>query len=246
MRILISIDDTDDAYSRGTGEIAEIIAAGLADKQWATVGRVTRHQLLIHPDIEYTSHNSSMCFEAHAAEESLADIIEWCSERLAAESVKAADPGLAVIAVDRLADSERLMAFGRSAKERVITKAEAYETAKELGVHLSEHGGTGVGVIGALAGAGLKLTGNDGRFKGKFRLKADEYGVSDVAQIKTEGIDAVCTLEGRTLGDFERVLVGDECKLILRDGMAVLPVKAGGNGSGAAWTIIDRKALRAI
>ncbi len=60
--LLISIDDTDDADSEGTGEIAEIIADGLVGKELAAVGRVTRHQLLIHPDIAYSSHNSSMCF----------------------------------------------------------------------------------------------------------------------------------------------------------------------------------------
>ena len=246
MRILISIDDTDDADSKGTGEIAETIADGLARRHWATVGRVTRHQLLIHPDIAYTSHNSSMCFEADIAEEALADIIAWCAEKLAAESVEAADPGLAVVAVERLDDPDRLMAFGRSAKKRVIAKDEAYALAGELGVHLSEHGGTGIGVIGALAGAGLKLTGNDGRFKGRFRPRLDEQGVADVAQIKLEGVDAVRTLGGRVLGDEERVLVSDRCKAVLCDGMAVLMVKPCEDRSAAEWTLLDRKALKAF
>jgi hypothetical protein len=244
MRILISIDDTDDAVSKGTGEIAEILAAGLVSLELASVGRVTRHQLLIHPDIAYTSHNSSMCFEAEIAEDSLTDVIEWCAERLAAESVDAADPGLAVVVPGRL-DADRLMAFGLEAKERVLTKDNAYSLAEELGVHLSEHGGTGIGVIGALAGAGLKLTGNDGRFKGKFRIVGDENGVTDVATIKTQGVDAVRTLENETIGDAERVVVG-ECKLILRDGIAVLMVKPSEDGAPAPWTIVDRKALRAF
>jgi hypothetical protein len=246
MRILVSIDDTDDADSKGTGEIAEIIAHGLADKGWASVGRVTRHQLLIHPDIAYTSHNSSMCFEAEIVEARLADVVEWCAETLAAESVEAADPGLAIVVPERLSDPQRLMAYGLSAKERVLTKDDAYALAKELGVHLSEHGGTGIGVIGALAGAALKMTGNDGRFKGKFRLKADAQGVADVAQIKHQDIDEVRTLDGALLGDEERVVVGTDCKLILRDGMAVLMVKPSEDESPAPWTVVDRKALRAF
>ncbi len=246
MRILVSIDDTDDAYSKGTGEIAEMIAAELVARELATVGRVTRHQLLIHPDIAYTSHNSSMCFEAEIAEESLADVISCCATKLATESVEVADPGLAVVVVERIDDPERLMAFGREAKERVIAKADAYALADELGVHLSEHGGTGIGVIGALAGAGLKLTGNDGRFKGKFRLAADARGVTEVSHIKRQGVDAVRTLDGETLEDEERVLVGDECKLIVRDGMAVLMVRPGDPGSVADWAVVDRKALRAF
>lgn len=246
MRILVSIDDTDDADSKGTGEIAQMISAGLAELRWARPGRVTRHQLFIHPDIAYTSHNSSMCFETDVATDALTDVIAWCAEKLTAESVESADPGLAVVAVDRLGEPERLMDFGRSAKERVITKDEAYALAEELGVHLSEHGGTGIGVIGALAGAGLRLSGNDGRFKGKFRLSADEHGVAEVARIKREGVDAVRTLDGETLGDAQRVAVCDECKLVLVDRMATLLVEPGGNGSGAGWALVDRKMLKSF
>jgi len=246
MRILISIDDTDDADSKGTGEIAEIIAGALVDAGLASVGRVTRHQLLIHPDIAYTSHNSSMCFDAEIAAEDLDAVIALCAQTLAAESVAVADPGLAVVVPERLADPDALMAFGVAAKERVITKEEAYRLAEELQVHLSEHGGTGIGVIGALAGVGLKMTGNDGRFKGKFQLMADTDGVADVARIKRQDVDDVRTLDGASLGDQERVLVGTDCKLILQDGLAVLMVQPSPEDSAATWSVVDRKALRAF
>lgn len=66
---------------------------------------------------------------------------------------------------------EALCAFGRRAQEVVCTKDEAYELARSIPwVHLSEHGGTGQGVIGALAGVGLRLSGDDGRFRGKWNL----------------------------------------------------------------------------
>jgi hypothetical protein len=244
MRILVSIDDTDDADSKGTGEIAEMLAAGLAGQGLANVGRVTRHQLLIHPDIAYTSHNSSMCFEADIAESALEEVIAACAERLKAESVESSDPGLAVVAVDRLADPARLVDYGRSAKERVISKDEAYGLAGELGVHLSEHGGTGIGVIGALAGAGLKLSGNDGRFKGKFNLAGDERGIGTVAQVKRQGVDSVRTLDGQILSDDECVRLGDECKLVLCDGVAVLMVQPSDEGPGSPWSLVDRRALK--
>lgn len=246
MRILISIDDTDDAESKGTGEIAEVIARALVGAGLATTGRVTRHQLLIHPDIAYTSHNSSMCFEADIAENALDDVIALSAQTLAAESVEAADPGLAVVVPERLQDPTRLMDFGRRAKEHVLVKDDAYSLARELGAHLSEHGGTGIGVIGALAGAGLKMTGNDGRFKGKFRLNADAQRVADVAHIKHQDVDEVRTLENGVLGDEERVIVGENCKLILRDGMAILMVRPSEPGAAAPWTVVDRKALRSF
>jgi hypothetical protein len=246
VRVLIAIDDTDDADSRGTGEIAEIIAGALSQRGLATVGRVTRHQLLIHPDIAYTSHNSSMCFEADVAEHDLDTVISEAARMLAAESVAAADPGLAVAVVDRISSPQRLIDFGLAAKERVLTKDEACARAEELGIHLSEHGGSGIGVIGALAGVGLKLTGNDGRFKGKLRLRADEDGVADVTSIRHQDVDEVRTMEGTTLPDHERILVGQDCKLIVRDGRAVLLVEPAPAGASAAWVVCDRKKLRAL
>ena len=85
-------------------------------------GRETRHQLLIDPDIAYTSHNGSRCFTAQIRDEQLAVLREWCQEALAWESAAASDPGLCVAPVDLLARPDELIAFGRDAKQRVLTK----------------------------------------------------------------------------------------------------------------------------
>ena len=45
-----------------------------------------------------------MCFDADIAEDRLAEVIGACATMLTAESVEAADPGLAVVAPERLAD----------------------------------------------------------------------------------------------------------------------------------------------
>jgi hypothetical protein len=245
MDLLICIDDTDDIDSRGTGEIAELIAEGLEGDGLARCGRVTRHQLLVHPDIAYTSHNSAMCFPAEIDGTRLDAVTSWCQVSLAAESAGASDPGLCVVAVEELARPEALVAYGREAKERVIAKEEAYRVAADLGVHLSEHGGTGIGVIGALAGAGLRLSGDDGRFKGKFRIPGDAEGVAGVAEIKELAVDDVMTVDGAVLEDGERVVVGDECKLVLLGGRAVLLVTPAPAAAAAPWSVVERRALRA-
>jgi hypothetical protein len=244
MKILISIDDTDDIDSRGTGDVAELMAQGLADSGLAECGRVTRHQLLIHPDIAYTSHNSAMCFPAEIDVDALDAVTAWCQATLAAESVEAADPGLCIAAVETLADPGALVAYGRTAKERVFRKDEAYRIAGDLRVHLSEHGGSGIGVIGALAGAGLRLSGNDGRFKGKLAIPGDADGVARVREMSEHGVDSVRTVGGDVLGDDERVVVGPECKLVLLAGEAVLLVAPASDTAAAPWMAIDRKALR--
>ncbi len=243
MNILISIDDTDDFDSRGTGEIAEVLAQGLTDHGLASCGRVTRHQLLIHPDIAYTSHNSSMCFPASVDDSSLEAVTVWCQTALAAESVAAADPGLCVVAQERLSEPQALVTYGQEAKRRVFSKAEAYRIASDLGVHLSEHGGTGIGVIGALAGAGLRLSGNDGRFKGKFAIPSRD-GAASVEEIKRLKVDSVQTFDGDVLGDDQLVAVGDECKLVLLGGEAVLLVTPTGDDGPVQWAVVDRRALR--
>ncbi len=246
MDILICIDDTDDIDSRGTGEIAELLAQGLAEKSLARCGRVTRHQLLIHPDIAYTSHNSSMCFPAEIDAGALAAVTSWCQATLARESVEAADPGLCIVVPDRLTRPQTLVAYGQDAKERVFSKDEAYQIAGDLGVHLSEHGGTGLGVIGALAGAGLRLSGNDGRFKGKFAIPGDEDGVARVGDLGPYGVDSVRTFDGAVLGDEERVVVSGECKLVLLAGEAVLLVSPTSGAAAAPWAVVERRALRSF
>jgi hypothetical protein len=216
--ILVCIDDTDDVETRGTGEIAELLARGLEDAGLARCGRVTRHQLLVHPDIAYTSHNSSMCFPAEIEEERL---------------------------LGSLARPRDLVGFGRDAKTRVLTKADANRAAAELGVHLSEHGGSGLGVIGALAGAGLRLSGDDGRFRGKFRIPGDARGVASVREIKALDVDDVRVIDGATLADEERVLAGEDGKLVLLGGKAVLLVRPAGQPAPAPWTLVDRRSLKA-
>jgi hypothetical protein len=244
VRILISIDDTDDIDTRGTGEIAELLAQGLEEAGLARCGRVTRHQLLVHPDIAYTSHNSSMCFPAEIAQRDLQAITVSCQTALAAESAVASDPGLCVAVVERLERPDALVDYGREAKKRIISKDDAYRTAAELGVHLSEHGGTGIGVIGALAGAGLRLSGGDGRFKGKFAIPGDQDGVARVSGIKERGVDEVRTPDGEELPDDARVLAGEECKLVLLDGRAVLLVRPAPPSAAAPWVVVERRALR--
>jgi hypothetical protein len=63
MTLLIAIDDTDNAESIGTGRLSRMLAEELTKQGMIRQTSVTRHQLLVHPDIPYTSHNSSACIE---------------------------------------------------------------------------------------------------------------------------------------------------------------------------------------
>jgi hypothetical protein len=167
MRILLAIDDTDNLESIGTGEVLENLGAALGERGLADCGFVTRHQLYIHESIPYTSHNSAMCFAADTGD--LPAVIAFARDYMDVNCAEGSDPGLCIVNLERLGDGNALMTFGRAAKASVLTKEEAYIAADPYShaVFLSEHGGTGGGVIGALAGCGLRLTGSDGKIKGK-------------------------------------------------------------------------------
>lgn len=246
MRIAVAIDDTDNLESRGTGEIASLIAAELQQRGWGSCSYVTRHQLFVHPDIPYTSHNSAMCFFADIGEEWLEPVIEYVSGFLEHESAEGSDPGLCVAVPARMPARKELIAFGRRAKREVVTMEEAYQLASRLGVHLSQHGGTGQGVIGALAGAGLRLSGSDGRLKG-FLDFAQPYRMLRVDELLQHPlVDVVRSVTGEALRDEDLVALGEKPKTVLLEGSSVLLVSAAQPQSGEArWQTLHRKQLKA-
>lgn len=244
MKIFLCIDDTDSIESRGTGELAEMIADSIKEFNWGKTCMITRHQLLLHKDIPYTSHNSSMCFEAEIEEKYLQNVIDYASEFLERESEPKSDPGLCVVVEDYLKDSKKLMDFGNKAKKVILTKEDAYELAKELNIHLSEHGGSGQGIIGALAGAGLRISGNDGWFKGSNKLNPSNKIIKVSELCSYSNIDAVRDINGKYLENDEEVILGKMVKSMLIDGKAVILVdKAKEEGTEDKWKVCGKRQL---
>jgi len=246
VNILVSIDDTDNIESRGTGALASLLSDALENNSWGRCRPVTRHQMLLHPDIPYTSHNSSMCFVAETQTEFLDAFTEFAQSFLQRESASGSDPGLCIVNRDRLGDPNALMAFGKKAKTTIVTKEEAYQLAERLDVHLSEHGGTGLGVIGALAGCGLRLTGNDGRFRGHFKVSAEGDRLS-VAELRQQtGVDVVKSLNGAVLQDEEVAQIGEKVKAVLQNGKSTLLVFAdpGAQPGQTVWRTCTKQQLR--
>jgi len=244
MQILVSIDDTDNLTSRGTGHLASQIAEELEAKGWGRSGFVTRHQLFVHPDIPYTSHNSAMCFSADIGEDALGRVVAHAADLLGRESAEGSDPGLCVAVIERLERHDELAAFGREAKSMVLSKDEAFSVAGRCGMHLSEHGGSGQGVIGAVAAVALRLSGNDGRLRGRLRLEPVGTFFT-VAELCQQGeIDSVRTLDGRLLTDVESVRLGEKAKTVLLDGMSVLLVTPVESSGAPLWQTCPRELLR--
>lgn len=228
MRILLSIDDTDNLDSVGTGKLAQIFSQRIVNYGWGETEFISRHQLFVHPDIPYTSHNSSMCFAASISADCLEKIIGYGQKFLREESAVGSDPGFCLAVIERLKDPEQLIQFGNKAKKMVLTKQEAYETANRMGIHLSEHGGTGGGVIGALAGIGLRLGGNDGLIKGKYFIGREGEALTAEEIISQTDIQVVMDEFGKELVGSERIVLGEKVKSVLLHGKNILLVGPAG------------------
>ena len=156
---------------------------------------MTRHQLFVHEDIPFTSHNS--CAVVHiesGCRESADAILKQAEEVVLGDFIEGSDPGIAVATGDQL--DPALVAFGKDAKTMVLTQEKARKLAKNLSIRLKGLGGTEEGVIGAMAGLGLAATGNDGRFVQKGQIR-EILGPCTVRTLLAAGIDAITTMDGR-------------------------------------------------
>jgi hypothetical protein len=249
--LLIGIDDTDDLTSPGTGRrcrqlIDELAAAGLGGAAGAT-----RHQLLVDPRIPYTSHNSSACiaWRSPGADPAttLPAVVELAGRFLERVCPPAADPGLAVAALPDAGDHRaRLVEFGGRAKREVLATPDARALAAETGVHLSGHGGTQDGVLGALAAVGLQLSGNDGLFLFMPGIREISGDMTIDELLDLVPIDQARDHELREPAAGELIELGDWVRPVLLDGRAVLllePPVADQDGR-RRWRTVSRSVVK--
>ena len=242
MQYMVCIDDTDMPGTKGTGWLVEHLCHKMK-KKGAKSSAISRHQLYVHKDIPFTSHNSAMCFEMETDRDRIDGLIAYMAAYLKDNCEKGSDPGLCVASMDQRLDSTSLMAFGKNAKKAVSSKKAAYDMAGRTGIHLSEHGGTGQGVVGAVAGVGLRLSGNDGRYRGWYHLGLP----GDIASVEElcghDFIDELVTVSGQVLPMNTRVHIGSEkTKTVRMGGRQVLVVMDNKEyDSGLAYRTITKK-----
>lgn len=225
MEIIVCIDDTDNLESPGTGHLAEMLRKDIENLYGGRTTRITRHQLFVSSDIPYTSHNSTMCFTADLDLRHLEEMIIHAGKFLEKNSAEGSDPGLCVAVKDSIREKERLVRFGIDATRIVLTKHQAMTLAESAGVHLSEHGGTGGGIIGALSGVGLRLYGNNGRFKGWIPVEESDRKITVSRLLEKYEIDEIRDISGEVPDPDEVILLDGKIKTVLLDGRCVLPVK---------------------
>ena len=218
MNLFICIDDTDDLDSIGTGELLENMRDAAAAQGLGAGGFIVRYQLLIDDAIPYTSHNSSMCCTFRTDDRNA--LTAFCRAYLETHCADGSDPGLCILTDDPAVDCAPLAAFGARAQTEVVTKRDAYDAAEAFGadVSLSEHGGTGDGVIGALAGAGLRAGKAEGKIKGKLYPLPDRPVMTAEDFTALYGVGQIIDDAGQPLDPSTQLHFTEPTKALFRDG----------------------------
>lgn len=242
IRLLIGIDDTDNAESRGTGFRARMLGAELSDRGLGRLRGVSRHQLLVHDDIPYTSHNSALCLDVDNVR-SVDDVAGHCRQFLLEQSAPGSDAGLCIGAWESVPGA--LTDYGRRAQREVLDQAVARQQARESGVLLEGLTGDHGGIIGALAAVGLRSSGRDGRFVWLEAIRELAGSMPAARLLSLTGIDEIRSLDGESPGPGERVCIDPWPRPVLLDGRAVLLVqRSNPTGGTHEWELVAREIVR--
>ena len=236
VRFYVGFDDTDVlGADRGTGKLARWYESELP--AGCRVWGVVRQQLLVDDRIPYTSHNSAACVVVEApGEDMVAEVTARAAAHIGRHFLEGSDPGLCVVPEAHPA-LDRLAVFGRLATAEVVTQGHARRAA--AGCHLSSHGGTGDGVIGAAAAVGLTAGGWSGRFI-EFQGLREIPRRLTVAALESRGIMIVSMDRDAPVPRPDDVV---ETRGWLRPrlwgGRAILPVLGGGDGHW--WSVGEKR-----
>lgn len=238
--VLVGIDDTDNLYSRGTGFIVRQLATQLKNNKLATLNCVSRHQLFVHDDIPYTSHNSSACMELIT--ENIDDLYKYCRKYLLDVAADGSDVGLCIMPFGEIPDE--IVRWGLNAKKIVLNKQKAIDLSEKHNIILEGLTGTHDGIIGSMAACGLRKEGNDGRilmlnsdfrsFSGKMKAKmiCNNFHIQNIF----DTFDALISPE-------TEIFLEEGWKPILRNGFYTLIVEKDDKSN---WKSISKDLLRKI
>lgn len=241
VQLLLGIDDTDVIGQKpGTGRLARDLGAYLQRQGLAQLVGVVRHQLLVDPRIPYTSHNSPACLMVTAAASAAQEIFDVAGGYIVTRCAPASDPGLCVVEHDKV--EAQVVHFGQRASSEVVSKLEATTVASGQDLILQELGGTGDGIIGALAAVGLTAAGNAGRFlewRGGLRDLGERVAA---AELRRRGIEILCIArDGEVVPSNAMITTGDWVRPRLLLGRPVLLVER----TDGEWRCFDRKSTHA-
>lgn len=244
MRFLIGLDDTDNSASSSTGEFAIKLGQRLEELGFGRFESVTRHQLLRSPLVPCTSDNSSVCVAFEGEPSRRSELEMACRSFILREYAKGADAGFALASWAQV--TADVFTWARLAKNRVLNRQDALQTARSAGIGITGLTGSGDGVIGALAAVGLRFRGEDGRFLWLPNLHT-LHGVYKYYELMDlVPFDNIETLKGKSPRPDEKVSLGEWFHPVLREGRCVLLVDAEHKDPTYDWHTLDAKKVREL
>ena len=238
--VYMGVDDTDVLGGpAGTGRVARGIAEHLENLGMGRTIGVIRFQLLLDPRIHYTSHNSAKCVEFEA--KSPIQDLHYAGIRYLKENFQeGSDPGLCTCAAGQV--PQEIVEHGKMAQEEFINKGQATKLASETGILLSEIGGSGEGIIGALAAVGLRASGNEGRYV-QLRGIKDIKGLVTVKKLlQATDIAAVIDEIGKPVDSEEIIDSQDWIKPNVIGGRPILRIRLKDSENGhRIWETVEQK-----
>ncbi len=244
MHYYIGIDDTDNLESRGTGHRARQLGTMLMDAGIAKLICITRHQLLVHKDIPYTSHNSSACLLLDCDPVKEAELTSFCRDFLLREAAPGSDAGLCIASLSVINDS--IENWGKNAKKIVLNKTLAHELANLNHIYLEGLTGEKIGVIGALAAVGLRHAGSDGRVLWLPFLRETE-GVFSAEELKNRlCVDVITQKDGTAIPADDKIYANGWIRPVMRDKKITLIVEKTENHEQFEWQHVPKEYIKSI
>ena len=225
IKIFVAIDDSRQLDGAKAGETASILTIFIEENGWGKCAIPSRHRLYSHPDTGCIKHNTARSFSADIGEQYLQEFLDHACKLIKTTGAPNSNAGLAVVVPELIENAEDLIDYSYRAKEELVGKAEALEFGKQPGIYLFALSGSGQGIIGALAGAGLRITGNDGQFRGKLHIGTGEDYIATVQEIVDKTyVEQVKNMDFDNLNSDEYVRMGEKVKVVLLDNKYTLMV----------------------
>ena len=218
----IGIDDTDMLDVSGTGQLARRLLGHLVSNRGTRSEHgLSRHQLLQDPRVPSTRMNRASCIVVESERDDRDALADESCRYVAEHAIEGSDP--AVCVAEQAQIGEAVQGYASRVKSELVDLPLARSTSAAHGIFLEPLGGTGDGVIGALAAVGLRRGMNDGWMVHRGALR-DLNGRVRARVIRALGIE-VFTVHGHRLADAAEIETNDKVRASIRDGQAIVRVR---------------------
>lgn len=225
MKIYVALDDSRQLDGGKAGETVSLLGKYIEAKGWGRSAIPSRHRLYPNPATGCKKHNTARSLAADINEQYLNEFIDYACELIKSTGTRDSNAGLAIAVPELMETPNELIEYAYRVKEGLVNKNETLELATRPGLYVFELNGTGKGIIGALAAAGLRMTGNDGQFRGKLQVGTGEDYIASVKEIVEQTfVEQVKSMDFENVSDIEFVRMGEKVKVVLLDDKYTLMV----------------------